>query len=98
MSPNMNRELLESLYEYAYILKGEWRWKQGERAGNADEYNELVETIRQAEERLAKPDPEPVADMKRLSDDELDELHFQNPDDPFAFAMAVQNALLEKNK
>lgn len=36
--------------------------------------------------------------MKRLSDDELDELHFQNPDDPFAFARAVETALMEKNK
>lgn len=47
---------------------------------------------------IAKPDLEPVADMKRLSDDELDELHFQNPDDPIAFARAVETALLEKNK
>ena len=36
--------------------------------------------------------------MNRLSDDELDELHFQNPDDPFAFARAVETALMEKNK
>ena len=86
----MSRELLRQAFDALNLIN---------HRGNTDDELLIVgRAMTDIKERLAKPESEPVADMKRLSDDELDELHFQNPDDPFAFARAVETALMEKNK
>jgi hypothetical protein len=49
----MDKELLSDLIDYARDLKGEWIWKKNEpRNGNAQEYAELEDCIRRAEEIL----------------------------------------------
>jgi len=86
----MSREVLQQAFDALNLIN---------HRGNTDDELLIVgRAMTDIKERLANPDPEPVADMKRLSDDELDELHFQNPDDPIAFARAVETALMEKNK
>jgi hypothetical protein len=62
----MNRELLVTLLEYAYELHGEWAWKKGERAGNAEEYDELERTIKEAEEVIAKLERKPLTDEQLI--------------------------------
>lgn len=46
--------LIEDLLEYAYFLRGCWEWKKGEMAGNAEEYDELCETIDRAKAFVAE--------------------------------------------
>lgn len=41
-------EILDTLIEYASNLQGEWGWKRGEVAGNAEEYDNLAEDIKKA--------------------------------------------------
>ena len=59
-------------------------------------FGALIDDIKS---ELAKPESEPVADMNRLSDDEI--LKLKNPSmfvsSALSFARAIESALLEKN-
>lgn len=47
-------DLFLDLTDYAFELRGEWGWKQGERAGNAEEYARLHATATLAKELITK--------------------------------------------
>ena len=49
------RDLAENACEYLADLIGEWAWKRGERAGNAEQYDALVECRRRMVEALFPP-------------------------------------------
>lgn len=46
------RIALSTMVEYGYDLQGEWAWKRGEVAGNADEYCKLEQDIEKAKSYL----------------------------------------------
>lgn len=87
----MSRELLRQAFDALNLIN---------HRGNTDDELLIVgRAMTDIKERLAKPDLEPVADMKRLSDDEI--LKLKNPSmfvsSALSFARAIESALLEKN-
>lgn len=47
-------DLFSDLTDYSFELRGEWGWKQGERAGNGEEYARLHATTALAQELRIK--------------------------------------------
>jgi len=54
------RDLAEHAAEYMADLIGDWEWKRGERAGNGEQYDALVECRRRMVEALGQADGKEV--------------------------------------
>ena len=61
-SIHLPRDLAEHACEYLADLIGEWEWKRGERAGNGEQYDALVECRRRMAEALGQADGKEVGE------------------------------------